>query len=132
MPDAAAEEEGPDGFCPIARVWSLPEAAVLLATLGAYGILALPRNHGHVSTVPTLMVALGGVWITVPREQVADALALMAEIDSGWHRPPPPFAPEPWLSRAVSLFLAVMTGVPPMPGARGSYRWRSGQADAST
>lgn len=125
MPDPAQPGDAGDGFEPVAIVWSMPEAAVLLATLGAYGILAVPRNQGHISAAPSLMIALGGIWITVPRGQLDDTLALMSEIDTGWRCPPPPLAPTPWLNAFATLFVGFF-GMTPMPRARGLYRWEPG------
>jgi hypothetical protein len=121
MPDRADTPR--DGFVAIAIVYSMPEAAVLLATLGAYGIFALPRNRGHISAMPTLMVALGGIWITVPCEQQDEALSLFAELDTGWRRPPPPLAGNAWLSAFTSVAMALLFLIPPMPRVRGLYGW---------
>jgi hypothetical protein len=132
MPEGSDPTGAADGFEPIAIVWSMPEAAVLVTTLAAYGFLALPRNQGHISAAPTLMIALGGIWITVPREQLEDAVSLMSEIDTGWRCPPPPLAREPWLNALVTLLAGITLGVTPMPRARGLYRWRAaGLSDAS-
>lgn len=121
MPDPAS---GPvDGFETIAIVYSLPEAAVLLATLRAYGVFALPKNQAHISTLPRLMVALGGIWITVPADKKEDALALLAAIDRGWCPPPPPIVDEVWLSRIFSVCMTFLLGVPPMPRIPGLYGW---------
>jgi hypothetical protein len=127
MPEPASDPI--DGFEPIAIVYSIPEAMVLLATLRAYGIFALPRNHGHISVAPSLMLALGGVWITVAPDQVEDAVALMEEVDQGWQCPPPLISDAPWLSGLYSIGITFM-GAPPMPRAPGIYRWRSAR-DAS-
>src|SRR4051812_46311277 len=88
----------PDSLAVIAIVYSMPEAAVLVATLNAYGIFALPRNRWHISFQPPWVVALGGIWIAVPRNQKEDALALLEEIDMGWRPPPRPFTDNAWLS----------------------------------
>ncbi|MEA3003115.1 MAG: hypothetical protein QOH81_1903 [Sphingomonadales bacterium] len=114
-----------DGFEPIAIVYSMPEATVLLATLRAYGIFALARNQQHISAAPSLMLALGGVRIMVPPMQLDDALALMKEIDRGWRIPRPMTVPARWLSRIVSVAMTVILGVPPMPRGPGFYRWES-------
>ncbi|HEY0413556.1 MAG TPA: hypothetical protein VGD66_10475 [Allosphingosinicella sp.] len=122
MPEAASIDH-PACFEQIAVVWSMPEASVLLATLSAYGIVALPRNQRHISVEPTLMIALGGIWIMVPREQLDDALTLMSEIDKGWRRPPPLFVRIEWLNAVLTLLAALFLVVTPMPRARGIYRW---------
>jgi hypothetical protein len=46
MPDEAPPETFPDGFVPTAFVYSRPEAAVLEATLRAYGIAASSVTRG--------------------------------------------------------------------------------------
>jgi hypothetical protein len=124
MPDSPPPEDGPDGFEPIAIVWSLPEAAVLTATLSAYGFTPMRRNQGHISVVPALVLALGGIAVCLPREEVADAVALLAEIDCGWCCPPPALARDPWLNGAVLLGMLFFWGLPPMPRIPGLYRWR--------
>jgi hypothetical protein len=121
MPDPALDPI--DGFEPIAVVFSQPEAAVLLTTLRAYGILALPKNQAHIAIVPSLMLALGGTWITVPPERKEDALALLKEIDAGWRPPPPPIVDEVWLSRILSVCMTFLLGAPPMPRIPGYYAW---------
>ena len=112
-----------DGFEPIAVVYSQPEATVLLATLRAYGIFALPKNQAHIAIVPSLMIALGGTWITVPPHRKEDALALLETIDSGWRPPPPAIVDEVWLSRIFSVCMTFLLGVPPMPRIPGLYGW---------
>jgi hypothetical protein len=127
MPEPAEAGAAPDSLAVIAIVYSMPEAAVLAATLNAYGIFALPRNRWHISIQPPLMVALGGIWIAVPRVQEEDALALLAEIDTGWRRPPRPFTDNAWLSGLLSVVMTLFLMVPPMPRARGLYGWRCRQ-----
>jgi hypothetical protein len=129
MPERPDSGSPRDGFVTIAVVDSMPEAAVLLATLAAYGIFALPRNRGHISAQPVLMVALGGIWITVPRSQQEDALALLAEIDTGWRRPPRAVARNAWLNAAVSIAMTFLLMVPPMPRVPGLYGWRHREPD---
>jgi hypothetical protein len=124
-------QPAPDAVETIAIVYSIPEACVLVATLRAYGILALPRNQGHISVLPRLMLALGGIRITIPAGQVEDAIALMEEIDTGWRCPPPPLGEPAWLGAIVSVILTMMFGAPPMPRASGLYRWRSATAPRS-
>jgi hypothetical protein len=121
MPDAAP---GLDGFEPVAIVCSMPEASVLLATLRAYGIHALPRNQAHVSITPSLMIALGGICVAVPPTQLDDAVALLSAIDEGWTCPPPPLARNGLVNGFLSVLMTVFLGAPPMPRAPGLYRWR--------
>jgi hypothetical protein len=128
MPETATDPI--DGFEPIAIVYSLSEATVLLATLRAYGFFGLPRNQGHISVVPGLMLALGGIWITVPREQAEDAIALMEEIDQGWSRPSLTISGAPTLNR-IAWVAMIVCFAPPMPRVPGIYRWRSALAAAS-
>ena len=123
--------DSPDGFEPVAIVHSMPEAAVLLATLRAYGIQALPRNQAHISITPTLMTALGGICVAVPPAQLDDAVALLSAIDQGWTCPPPPLARNATLNGALSVLMTVLLGVPPMPRAPGLYRWRPVAGEAS-
>ena len=132
MPDPVEADVAPDSLSVIAIVYSMPEAAVLAATLDAYGIFALPRNRWHISIQPPLMVALGGIWIAVPRVQEEDALALLYEIDSGWQRPPRPYADNPWLSGLLSVVLTFLCLIPPMPRVRGLYGWRHREPDLPT
>jgi hypothetical protein len=117
--EAAGEE---DSFVEIARVWSMPEASVLLATLRAYGFAPVAMNQSTISVMPELMVGLGGVGIAVHSADVEDALALLAEIDEGWICQKPPFDDDAVVSGAAS---AAMTwfGGPPMPRVRGDYAW---------
>jgi hypothetical protein len=124
MPEPAESAAAPDRLAIIAIVYSMPEAAVLVATLAAYGIFALPRHFGHVSVQPVWMIALGGIWIAVPCNRAEDALALLAEIDTGWRPPPRPFADDAWLSALLSIVMTFFLGVPPMPRIRGEYGWR--------
>jgi hypothetical protein len=128
MPEPIAADAQGGGFETIAIVYSFPEAAMLLAALRAHFIVALPRHYGHISVKPTLMVALGGIRITVPPAQVADALASMEEIDQGWERPPRPYTDTAWLSILLSIALTFMLGIPPMPRAPGWYRWHAARA----
>jgi hypothetical protein len=90
MPDREEAGPSPDSLAVIAIVYSMPEAAVLVATLNAYGLFAVPRNRWHISIQPPLMVALGGIWIAIPCHQEEDALALLEAIDTGWRPPPAP------------------------------------------
>ena len=128
MPEPIATDAPGGGFETIAIVYSFPEAAMLLATLRAHFIAALPRNYGHISVKPTLMVALGGIRITVPPAQIGDALTVMEEIDQGWHCPPRPYTDIAWLSIILSVALTFMLGVPPMPRAPSWYRWHAARA----
>lgn len=114
------------GFVAIAHVYSQPEADVLVATLTAYGFTALAASRAAISAMPDMMVALGGVPITVPVDEAEDATALMAEIDSGWNCPPAPFDEDPAVNGAVSVGSAVLGGVP-MPRIEGDYAWRTGR-----
>jgi hypothetical protein len=130
MPEPAEAAAAPDSLAVIAIVYSMPEAAVLVATLAAYGIFAVPRHRGHISILPPWMVALGGLWIAVPSSQAEDALALLAEIDTGWHPPPRPFTDNAWLSVLLSILMTLLLMVPPMPRTRGEYAWRRRGPDA--
>jgi hypothetical protein len=121
-----------DSLAVIAIVYSMPEAMVLVATLNAYGIFALGRNRWHISIQPPLMVALGGIWVAVPRHQEEDALALLYEIDTGWRRPPPALARNEWLNAALSIALTFLCLIPPMPRVRGVYGWRRREWDSPT
>jgi hypothetical protein len=132
MPEPADAGAPSDSFAVIAIVYSMPEAAVLAATLAAYGIFALPRHRGHISVQPPLMVALGGLRIAVPCHQHDDALALLEEIDTGWRQPPRPFADNAWLSGLLSIALTFLCLVPPMPRVRGLYGWRHREPDPPT
>lgn len=102
---------------------------MLLTTLAAYGISAIALNRATISAVPSWMLLLGGITIAVAPAQIDDALALLDEIDCGWSCPPPPFAVEPWLSRAVSIGLTWFCSAVPPPRLEGSYRWRKGSAE---
>ncbi|MEA3032382.1 MAG: hypothetical protein QOH86_398 [Sphingomonadales bacterium] len=130
MPEPAEAAAAPDSLSVIAIVYSMPEAAVLVATLAAYGIFALPRHRGHISVQPGWMIALGGIWIAVPRNQEEDALALLAEIDTGWRLPPRPFADNASLSALLSIVMTFFLMVPPMPRTQGLYGWRCRQSEA--
>src|SRR4051812_10934909 len=131
MPEPAEADVAPDSLTIIAIVYSLPEAAVLVATLAAYGIFALPRHRGHISVQPVWMIALGGIWIAVPGAQEEDALALLAEIDAGWRPPRRSFADNAWLSGLLSIVMTLFLMVPPMPRLRGLYGWRRQEPDPS-
>jgi hypothetical protein len=128
MPEPAQAGAPPDSLAVIAIVYSMPEAAVLAATLAAYGIFALPSHRGHLSIQPPLMVAPGGLRIAVPRHQEEDALALLEEIDTGWRPPPRPFADNAWLSGFLSIVMTFLFWTPPMPRVRGLYGWRKAEA----
>ncbi|HEY0148650.1 MAG TPA: hypothetical protein VGB70_06560 [Allosphingosinicella sp.] len=116
-----AEESA--GFVAIAHVYSQPEADVLVATLQAYGFTVLAGSRGMISVMPDMMVALGGIPIAVASAEAEDAVALMAEIDSGWQQPPAPFDGDPALNGAVSIGSTLLGGVP-MPRVEGDYAWR--------
>ena len=126
MPDEPAPGPGtvPDGFAPIALVYSLPEASVLLATLHAYGIMAFAHSQATVSVLPTHAVALGGIGILVAPDRLEDALALLETIDAGWTCPPRAYAEEAWVNGGLSIGLFALGGVVPMPRAPGVYGWR--------
>jgi ABC-type branched-subunit amino acid transport system permease subunit len=116
-------EDGGGGLTVIAHVYSQPEAAVLTATLAAYGFETIAGSRGAISVMPDLMVALGGIPIAVRSEDAADAVALLEEIDTGWTAPPPPFDPNEAVNGATSVASAALGGVP-MPRIRGDYAWR--------
>ncbi len=124
--------EGPAGtdsaFVAIAHVYSQPEADVLVATLQAYGFVVLAGSRAAISTMPDMMVALGGMPISVPAEDAEDAIALMAEIDAGWNCPPAPFDADPAVNGAVSIGSTLLGGVP-MPRIEGDYAWRRRRRD---
>lgn len=122
--ELVAGEPDPDGFVPIAFVYSLSEAAVLECTLRAYGILAFQPDYWTSTIDPPLMVALGGLRIAVPESRREDAIALLYEIDQGWTAPPRPFVPEAWLSIPLTILFGFVCGFVPPPRARGSYAWR--------
>lgn len=122
----------PDRLVPIAFVYSLPEAVVLVCTLRAYGIMAYHFDYWTLSIAPDWMVGLGGVRINVPASRRDDAIALMYEIDQGWVQPPRPYAKEAWLSILLAILVLYYVWVPPMPRARGSYAWRRRQAESGS
>jgi hypothetical protein len=124
MPDAAPPETFADGFVPIAFVYSRPEAAVLEATLRAYGIAAFVRNEGHVAVQTPLLVALGGLCVAVAPEQLDDAIALLHAIDEGWTRPKSPLALRRPLRAAGTILTFLLLFAPPTPRIRGEYLWR--------
>jgi hypothetical protein len=122
MPDTKSSA-APAALVPIARVYSQPEAAVLFATLRAYGFAAFRFDTDTIYVNPWLMLALGGIRILVPAEQLEDAVALLAEIDRGWTCPPKPFADELWVSLATSVVTFLMSLSAPPPRLRGDYAW---------
>lgn len=124
MPDAQDESAGAGGFATIAIVYSRPEAAVLEATLRAYGIVCHVGNEGHVAVQTPLMVALGGLRVAVAPGQVHDAVALLHAIDEGWSRPPSPLAFRRPFRSILTLLVFWMTLAPPPPRVRGDYLWR--------
>ena len=127
------DEVGPPGaLVLIARVYSQPEAAVLLATLQAYGFLAFRFDTDTIYVSPWLMVAVGGIRIVVPRYQAEGVIALLAEIDGGWTCPPRPFADELWVSWTMSLAIFFMSIGAPPPRLRGDYAWRGRQAGSES
>jgi hypothetical protein len=117
-----------DGFVPIAIVYSLPEAGVLVATLQAYGIAVIARNQGTVSVNPPWILALGGIAIAVARGQHADSIALLEEIDGGWTVPPNAWTDNHLANCALSVAMAAFAGAIPPPRRKGRYAWRSGLA----
>jgi hypothetical protein len=120
-----ADRTDSDGEGPtrIAHVYSQVEADVLTATLQAYGFTVIASSRGTISVMPDMMVALGGIPIAVPADEAEDAIALMAEIDSGWSCPAAPFDDEPAVNGAVSIGSALFGGTP-MPRIEGEYAWR--------
>ena len=123
-----AERGDPDGGAPvaIAHVYSQVEADVIAATLQAYGFTVVAGSRGAISVMPYLMVGLGGIPIAVAAGEAEEAIALMAEIDSGWSCPEAPFDPDPAINGAVSLGSTLLGG-PPMPRVEGDYAWRPRQ-----
>jgi len=111
----------------IAHVYSMVEADVIAATLEAYGFTVVAGSRRTISALPHLMVGLGGIPIAVPFGEAEDAIALMAEIDSGWSCPEAPFDDKPAINGVVSLGSALCGGVP-MPRVEGDYAWRRRQA----
>jgi hypothetical protein len=110
------------GFVAIAHVYSQPEADVLVATLQAYGFRVLVGSRAAISTMPDMMVALGGLPISVPEDEAEDAVALMAEIDDGWTCPAAPFDQDVAVNGVVSVGSTLLGGVP-MPRIEGDYAW---------
>jgi hypothetical protein len=129
MPEAA---DPSDGLTPIAFVYSQPEASVIVATLRAYGIQAFAFDQDTIYVAPWLMTALGGIRVLVPREQKADALALLVDIDDGWTCPPRAFADERWVSWATSVITFFLILVAPPPRVRGDYGWRRAQSESGS
>ena len=121
-PDKAA----PDGFVPIATVYSLPEASVLVATLRAYGIAAVTLNQGTISVDPLLTLALGGMIVAVPPQEYEASIALLEEIDSGWKSTPNPLAEDDALNGALAAGMALAFGMVGTPRLKGRYAWRTG------
>ncbi|HEX8582906.1 MAG TPA: hypothetical protein VF680_00675 [Allosphingosinicella sp.] len=126
MAEPGDPEGGGGGPVAIAHVYSQVEADVIAATLQAYGFTVVAGSRGVISVMPDLMVALGGIPIAVPAGEAEDAIALMAEIDSGWSCPEAPFDDNSAVNGAVSLGATLLGGVP-MPRVEGDYAWRRRQ-----
>ncbi|HZG07630.1 MAG TPA: hypothetical protein VEZ70_01480 [Allosphingosinicella sp.] len=118
-----------DGLTVIAHVYSQPEAAVLTATLAAYGFDTMSGSRGAISVMPDLMVALGGIPIAVRSADAADAIALLEEIDTGWVQPSPAFDDNEAVNGATAIAATALGGVP-MPRIKGDYAWRAKAAPA--
>jgi hypothetical protein len=120
------DDTGGNGLRAIAHVYSPAEADVLAATLRAYGFDVHAGSRAAISVMPDLLVALGGIPISVRASEWDDAVALMAEIDQGWTSPAPPFTDHEAVSGAVSIGSTLLGG-PPMPRIEGDYAWRPAQ-----
>ena len=120
------EGGGGGGPVAIAHVYSQVEADVIAATLRAYGFTVVAGSRGAISVMPCLMVGLGGIPIAVAAGEEEDAIALMAEIDSGWTCPEAPFDDNPAVNGALSVGTTYF-GAVPMPRVEGDYAWRRRQ-----
>ena len=121
--DLLAGEEPGAGLLAIS--YSLPECQAVRAMLLAYGIPSIVHGWHAVSSMPRIIVALGGFRILVPAIHMSDARALLTEAEP-WVRD----LTADWrkfhlLDAVVTLLLFLMIGfVPPPPveldyGSRG-------------
>ena len=129
MPETASDPI--DGFETIAIVYSMSEAAMLLATLSSHGFLVAPQSRGHISALPNWMLALDGIRITILSAQMAGAIAFLEEADAGWRCPPPPLPRLGWFRWPILVLVTLLFTAAPMPRAAGVYRWRSATAAAT-
>lgn len=105
----------------------LPETAVTVSFLRAYGVHAVARTWYHATVAPHLMVALGGIEIRVPPDQRAAAASLLADIDGTNEHLSRPYARRAGLNAVLAIALYLVTSVP--PPARGVFPAASAARD---
>jgi hypothetical protein len=103
--------EGGGRLVTIAAVYSRTELYALICLLRTNGVAARALNEGHVRA-QWIAVALGGVRVGIPEEQVPLAREILGGIDPGPVRSPWGFA-----DLAVFAILAFFFSVPPPPRA---------------
>jgi hypothetical protein len=91
----------------IASVYNYSELYPLLCLLRTNGIAASVLDEGHVRT-QWITIALGGIRVAVPDEQLPLAREILADVD-----PRPVRSPWGFADLAVFMMLALFFGVPP-------------------
>ena len=96
----------------IAAVYSRPELCALLGLLRTNRIFATTIGEGHSRVDWPLAVALGGVRVTIPIEDVPLACELLAGIDPKPYRGPV-YSVDRLLDIALMVLITLMFVVPP-------------------
>ncbi|MGD9786232.1 MAG: hypothetical protein AB7E80_11555 [Hyphomicrobiaceae bacterium] len=99
------------------RALSVPEALVATAMLEAAGLAAQAQGREHAQMYWPLLVALGGIGITVPASEAEAALDLLrspVEPDEGDSEPLEHrlFARHPLSNAVVAAAMFLLTGMP--------------------
>jgi len=104
--------DGEGRLVTIAAVYSRSELYALLALLRTNGIFASTVGEGHARVDWPLAVALGGVRVTIPVEDVPLAGVLLAGIDPHPHRGPV-YSVDRFVDLALMLLITLFFHVPP-------------------
>jgi hypothetical protein len=76
-----AEEDSGDRFVTLATVWTQSELHSLLTLLRTHRILAFALGGRHSSVDPAMAVALRGIRVRIPIEDLPLAVELIADVD---------------------------------------------------
>ncbi len=92
----------------------------MLSMFSFYGIPTYALGQGHAASMPTWMVALGGVQIRVHRDALEEARVLLAEVAERPLVTRRPLVDNPALNVVIVLF-GLMFGAVPPTRVRSSY-----------
>jgi hypothetical protein len=75
------ESAGNDRFVTLATLWTQSELHCLLTLLRTHGILAFALGERHASVEPDLAIALCGIRVRIPIDDLPLAVELIASVD---------------------------------------------------